>query len=89
MDSTQKRCLVHAGIWSLIELYQMMENIFRDLPKPLKGGCFLPQRTVNHDLPTPTPVLPVLVLLYPPGRPLLFLSVGTQRKEIGFRYLVA
>lgn len=48
-------CLVRAGIWSLIELYQMMENIFRDLPKPLKRGSFLPQRTVNHDLPPPNP----------------------------------
>lgn len=87
-------CLVRAGIWSLIELYQMMENIFRDLPKPLKQGSFLPQRTVNHDLPPP--ILPVLVLLYPPRSAaavslwkLLCGHVGTQRKEIGFRCLVA
>lgn len=48
------------------ELYRMLENIIRDLPKPLKGGSFLPQRTVNHD-----PLHP-RVLLYPSG--LLFLS---------------
>lgn len=64
VTSIQKRCLVRAGIWSLVELSQMLENIFRDLPKPLKGGSLLPQRTVNHDPPQ--------VLSYPPG--LLFLS---------------
>lgn len=46
-DGTQKRCLVYTGIWSLIDLYQMLENIFRDLPKLLKGEPFLPLRTVN------------------------------------------
>lgn len=51
MNGTQKRCLVRTGIWPLIELYQMLENIFRDLPKPLKGEPFLPPRTVNPDPP--------------------------------------
>lgn len=67
VSSRQKRCLVRAGIWSLIKLYQMLENVIRELPKPFKGGSFLPQRTVNHD-PHSTP----RVLLYPSG--LLFLS---------------